>query len=57
VCFTQRAREGKFHFFSPPLDSSAQGGEKWKWGREMDSEEMETLKREEQLVDMEAMHT
>jgi len=28
VCFTPRAREGKFHLFSPPLDSSALGGER-----------------------------
>jgi len=28
VCFTQRTREGKFHSFSPPLDSSALGGER-----------------------------
>jgi len=28
VCFTQMAREGKFHLFSPPLDSSALEGER-----------------------------
>jgi len=26
VCFTQRAREGKFHFFSPRLERSTLGG-------------------------------
>ena len=33
MCFTQRAREGKFHFVSPPLDTSALGGERQHSGR------------------------
>ena len=33
MCFTHRAREGKFNFFSPPPDSSALGRERQHLGR------------------------
>ena len=55
VCFTQSAREGKFHFFSPQLDTSA--GEKCTWSREVDSEETCTPQSEAHLDDSGAMHT
>jgi hypothetical protein len=70
VSFTQRAREGKFNYFSPQLDSSALGGERLHSGREgeqagsgytrrreVDSEEMWTWERNAHLVDPGAMRT
>jgi hypothetical protein len=70
VCFTQRAREGKFHSVSPPLDSSALAGETQhsgrrgelggggcSWRREVNWEATWTRELEAHFEDAGAMHT